>query len=237
MSTDSAQSRFVTSFFTRSPCSISAAALIERLSNCNLTLCRRGQDGSLGATCEFRARSWTVPKGDFGGRCRIRGLPAESMQIVGSVTLRPAQDDCHSLLGRPEDRISPSVRTAERLVENGTALVEGGPQGPSVLAHLLLLGMRFDRTSLDRALDEGGRNGEPVMSALSIVHERVPVGMKMTPSPRTAITRLLPMESGCASRLEPARTSCWLKASGRVFTEVPRRERFFPSAGDAGLPE
>jgi hypothetical protein len=73
------------------------------------------------------------------------------------------------------DWISPSVRTAERLVENGDALVEGGLQGPSASAHLLLLGMRFDRISLDRALDEGGRNGEPVMSALPKAHQRVPV--------------------------------------------------------------
>jgi hypothetical protein len=74
-----------------------------------------------------------------------------------------------------EGRISPSKRTAERLVENGDALVEGGLQGPSVSAHLLLLGVRFDRISFDRALDEGGRNREPVMSALPIAHQRVPV--------------------------------------------------------------
>lgn len=62
-------------------------------------------------------------------------------------------------------------------------------------------------------------------------------GPRRKPGPLTAAIRLLRMGSGCASGLEGARTSCWLKAPARAFTQLLGRERSFLSAGDAGLPE
>jgi len=79
---------------------------------------------------------------------------------------------------RLKGRIASSERTAERFVEHRDAHVEEGLQGPSVPSHLLLLDHALRQDLVDRALDEGGRDRQPVMPAPPIVHQRTTVGMK-----------------------------------------------------------